>query len=68
MINILKLSDSLKLTHQAFLDLVAANPELQLERTSSGELVIMPLGGETGDRNDEISFQIRAWNKQTKCR
>jgi len=67
MITILNLPDSLKLTREAFLDLVAANPELQLERTSTGELVIMPpTGGETGDRNDEISFQIRAWNKQTK--
>jgi Uma2 family endonuclease len=29
-----------------------------------------PTGGETGNRNDEISFQLRAWNKRTglgKC-
>ncbi len=25
-----------------------------------------PKGGEKGDRNDEISFQLRAWNKQTQ--
>jgi len=67
MTTILNLPDSFKLTREAFLDLVAANPELQLERTSTGELVIMPpTGGETGDRNDDISFQLRAWNKQTK--
>jgi Uma2 family endonuclease len=67
MITILNLPDSLKLTREAFLDLVAANPELHLERTSAGELVIVPpAGGETGDRNDDISFQLRAWNKQTK--
>jgi len=47
-----------------FLDLVAVNPDLQLERTSDGELVIcLRRGGETGERNDEIS-QLRAWNKQ----
>lgn len=67
MITTLNLPDSIKLTKEAFLEFVAANPELQLERTSTGELVIMPpTGGETGDRNDEISFQLRAWNKQTK--
>jgi Uma2 family endonuclease len=67
MITTLNLPNSTKLTREAFLELVAANPELQLERTSTGELVIMPpTGGETGDRNDEISFQLRAWNKQTK--
>ena len=61
----LTLPASLKLTHKAFLELVAVNPDLQLERTSDGELVIMPpTGGETGERNDEISFQLRAWNKQ----
>ena len=67
MITTLNLPDSIKLTSEAFLEFVAANPELQLERTSTGELVIMPpTGGETGDRNDEVSFQLRAWNKQTK--
>jgi Uma2 family endonuclease len=46
----------MKLTHKAFLELVEANPDLQLERTSMGELVIMPsTGGETGDRNSEIN-------------
>lgn len=65
MMTTLTLPASLKLTHKAFLDLVAVNPDLQLERTSDGELVIMPpTGGETGERNDEISFQLRAWNKQ----
>lgn len=67
MITTLNLPDSIKLTSEAFLEFVAANPELQLERTSTGELVIMPpTGGETGDRNSEINFQLRAWNKQTK--
>lgn len=67
MITTLNLPDSIKLTCEAFLEFVAANPELQLERTSTGELVIMPpTGGETGDRNSEINFQLRAWNKQTK--
>lgn len=67
MITTLNLPASIRLTREAFLDLVVANPELQLERTSEGELVIMPpTGGETGDRNSEMNFQLRAWNKQTQ--
>jgi len=27
---------------------------------------VPPTGGETGDRNSEINYQLRAWNKQTK--
>lgn len=67
MITTLSLPSSMQLTQEAFLELVAANPDLQLERTSTGELVIMPpTGGETGDRNSEINFQLRVWNKKTQ--
>ncbi len=55
----------------AFYDLCCTNPDLRLERTSNGELIIMPpTGGETGERNDELSYQLRTWNKRTglgKC-
>jgi len=67
MITTLNLPNSIHIDRKAFLDLVAANPELQLERTSTGELVIMPpTGGETGDREAEIITQLRVWNKQTQ--
>ena len=43
-------------------DLCAANRELRIERTSDGELVIMPpTGGETGRRNFELVGQFAAW-------
>ncbi len=43
------------------------NPELRLERTQTGELVIMaPTGGETGRHNVEMSSQFVVWNKQTQ--
>lgn len=55
----------------AFYDLCHTNPDLRLERTTQGQLIVMvPTGGETGDRNDEISCQLRIWNKRTglgKC-
>lgn len=44
--------------------LCAANPDLRIERTADGEILIMaPAGGETGYRNNEISAQLRNWAK-----
>jgi Uma2 family endonuclease len=55
------------LTDEQFAQLCQANPDIKLERTEAGELIVMPpTGGETGDRNSEINFQLRAWNKQSK--
>ncbi|ELR99539.1 Uma2 family endonuclease [Gloeocapsa sp. PCC 73106] len=63
----LNLKPVIHLNQEQFKQLVVANPDAFLELTSIGELVVMsPTGGETGDRNDEISFQLRAWNKQTQ--
>jgi Uma2 family endonuclease len=43
-------------------DLCAANRELRIERTTDGELVIMPpTGGETGRRNFDLTGQFAAW-------
>lgn len=63
----LKLDPLLQLHSETFSQIVALNPDTQLELSPRGDLIIMsPTGGETGDRNDEISFQLRLWNKQTK--
>ena len=38
--------------------------DLRLELTSSGELIVMPgTGGETGLRNADLTYQIKAWTK-----
>ena len=43
------------------------NPDARLETNSEGQLIFMsPTGGETGDRNLELAFQIKLWNKQSK--
>jgi Uma2 family endonuclease len=56
-----------KLTDDAFYELCQANPDTKFERTAQGALIVMaPTGGETGDRNAEITFQIRGWNNQSK--
>ena len=43
------------------------NPDARLETDSQGHLIFMsPTGTETGDRNLELAFQIKLWNKQSK--
>ena len=43
------------------------NSTLKLERDANGTILIMPhTGGKTGDRNSEVNFQLRLWNKQQK--
>ena len=43
------------------------NPDARLETDSQGHLIFMsPTGGETGNRNGELFFQIKLWNKQNK--
>jgi Uma2 family endonuclease len=43
------------------------NPDLRLELTKDQELIVMsPTGGESGERNGNLIFQVIAWNRQTK--
>jgi len=63
---ILNLDSIIHLTEEQFYQLCQANRDVKFERTAKGELIVMPpTGGETGDRNSEINFQLRAWNKQS---
>ena len=62
----LKFHPALKLSDRAFARLCRANPELRLERTARGDLVIMsPAGGDSGARNLELSLQVGLWAKQS---
>jgi Uma2 family endonuclease len=61
----LNLHPVLELTDEQFYELCQANSDLRLERTATGEIIIMPLaGGETGHRNIKLSFQLEAWSSQ----
>ncbi len=61
----LNLEPLVSLTNDAFYALCQANPEVKFERTSIGELIVMPpTGGETGNRNIELAFQLQAWSRQ----
>ena len=47
-----------------FFEFCSVNPELRIERTAQGEIVIMPPAGfETGYRNNDVSRQLGNWAK-----
>jgi Uma2 family endonuclease len=51
-----------KLTEEQFMQLCQENPELRLELTAQGELVIMPpTGSETGWRDSRLNLRLAAW-------
>ena len=61
----LNLHPVVELTDDQFYELCLANRDLRLERTATGEIIIMPpAGGETGHRNIKISFQVQSWSSQ----
>ncbi len=66
MVNPLEIKlDSCQLTDEQFYQLCQDNRDLRFERNGNGDMIIMsPTGGETGERNSEINFQIKLWNKQ----
>ena len=56
-----------KVSHEQFQQLAFANRDLRLERTATGELIVMPpTGSDTGYRNLDIEGQLWLWNRQTK--
>ncbi len=58
---------SIELTDEQFYQLCINNRDLRFERNVDGNLLIMPpTGGETGNRNIEIAYQLQAWSRQNK--
>ena len=54
-----------RLSGDELLELSSLNPEVELEVNAQGDLIVMPpAGGETGDRNAEITMQLRQWTKR----
>jgi Uma2 family endonuclease len=55
----------LKLNTQDFQELCYNNPNLKLELTATGNLVVMsPTGGESGIRNSWLTTQLTLWARQ----
>ncbi|NES80707.1 MAG: Uma2 family endonuclease [Moorea sp. SIO2B7] len=64
---VLRMPPGLDMDDDQFFEFCQVNRDLRIERTLDGEIIIMPpTGGETSDRNSDINFQLRLWNRQTK--
>ena len=64
---ILRLRPAIELTDDQFFELCQINRDLRLERTAQGDIVVMPpTGGETGNRNSEITRQLGNWAKKDR--
>lgn len=56
-----------RMSDEEFFNFCQENRELKFERTAKGQIIIMsPTTYLTGKRNNEILFQLNAWNKKYK--
>jgi Uma2 family endonuclease len=56
---------SIRLTDEQFYRLCEDNPELRLELTAEGELIVMsPTGSKTGLRNSRLTTQLGEWARK----
>jgi Uma2 family endonuclease len=61
---VLQLQPVVQLSDEQFFELAQLNRDLRVERTARGELILaLPTGGETGQRNSEITMQLALWAK-----
>ncbi|HEY9599173.1 MAG TPA: Uma2 family endonuclease [Cyanophyceae cyanobacterium] len=66
MTTVLNLEPITTLTREKFFQLCQANPDLQLERSPNGELIIVtPIGGESGNQEANLIGDVIIWNRQT---
>lgn len=61
------LTPFIQLSDRQFAQLCDNHPDIKFERNARGELIIMPpTGGETGNRNIELSADFVLWNRRSK--
>jgi Uma2 family endonuclease len=61
----LKFRPDLGLSDETFWGFCRANPDLRLERTADGELVIMaPAGSDSGRVNSRLNLRVGAWSER----
>ncbi len=62
---ILKMPSTVQMNDEQFFDFCQINRDLRIERTKTGEVIIMPpTGSETGNRNGDIFGQLWVWAKK----
>lgn len=58
----LTLDPVVRLTHEQFYELCKVNQDLRLERSSTGELILMPpTGWESGRQNSKLNLRVGLW-------
>ncbi len=58
---------NLRVNRQEFEQLCQDNPDLRLELTAIGELIVMaPAGYESSEKNLDLATDVNIWNRQTK--
>jgi Uma2 family endonuclease len=58
---------TVQLTDEQFYNLCMSNPDVRLERTSQGALILMaPVGGYSGNQEFELSLDLGLWNRKTE--
>ncbi len=63
----IKLEPTFQLDEDKFYQLCRQNPDLKLESNHQRAIIIMsPTGGETGNRNADLTGQFWLWNRQNK--
>jgi len=64
----LDLHSIVNLTDEQFYQLCRDNPNIKLERTHKGELVVMPpTGWGPGNRNGRLTQQLFTWADTREC-
>ncbi len=64
---VLQFRPFLNMEDDQFFEFCQANRDVRIERNKDGEIIIMPpTGSKTGDRNAEITMQLRIWAKKNK--
>lgn len=65
---VIHLRPTIELSDDEFYEFCQHNPELRIERTATGALVVMsPTGGESGQRNADLTTDANLWNRQTRA-
>jgi Uma2 family endonuclease len=55
-----------ELTDEQFYQLCITNPDLNIERSAQGVLIVMPpVGGDSGNREMELGTDLSIWNRKT---
>jgi len=64
---VLRFQSVAKMDDERFFKFSQDNRDVRIEQNAKGEIIIMPpTGAETGDRNAEITTQLRIWAKKDK--